>query len=186
MRNYFLGILAVSILSFSCESDDDNRANDPNEPEIENPTEGEVPVEMETLIRISVVDTEKDEVVLTNLGGNTVDISGYFLCLGPGTYKEIGTITTANTNLTNGESITLSYDMNPVADGLSIFSAGSFSSSDPTILVDYVQWGTGDQARVSQAVTAGRWDSASNFVELGSPYSFNGEADEFGVSFWQN
>lgn len=174
MKKFFLLAILVSIFSFSCDSDDDTSV----------PDEEKTPTETASIVRISLVDTAKDEVTLINLGGKSVNISGYFLCLGPGTYREVGTITTADTNLANGESITLSYDMNPDADGLSVFTTNSFSSSDPSILIDYVQWGAASQARVGQAVTAGRWNEATQFIENESPYTFNGESNEFGVSFW--
>ena len=60
----------------------------------------------------------------------------------------------------NNQSITLSYDVNPTSGGLSLFSVNTFGSTDPEVLIDYVQWGSANQARVNQAVTAGRWNNA--------------------------
>lgn len=136
------------------------------------------------VLRILSVNAENDQVTLTNFGGSPLEIGDYWLCLGPGTYERVGAITTGDTNLEVNESITLAYDVNPAEDGLSIFSVNSFSSSDPTILVDYVQWGAAGQARAGQAVTAGRWDNTNNFVPSSSNYNYNGGATDVGVTFW--
>uniref|UniRef100_UPI00262A66DC T9SS type A sorting domain-containing protein n=1 Tax=Winogradskyella sp. TaxID=1883156 RepID=UPI00262A66DC len=37
-----------------------------------------------------------------------------------------------------------------------------------------------------QAVTAGRWDDANNFVSGSSPYTFTGTATDFGSTFWDS
>ena len=140
---------------------------------------------LEGVLRILNVDTDTDQVTLTNLGGASIDVGDYFLCLGPGTYQQISSVASGSTMLAPEETITLDYDMNPIQDGLSIFSTNSFSSSDPTVLLDYVQWGAGNQARVGQAVAAGRWGDVNNFVEEGSPYNFTGNAEEVGVTFWE-
>lgn len=136
------------------------------------------------VLRILSVDATNDQVTLTNFGGETIDIDNYWLCLGPGTYARIGAITTEDTNLEAEETITLSYDVNPSQDGLSVFSINSFGSSDPTVLVDYVQWGAASQARSGQAVTAGRWGDVNNFVPTSTTYNYNGGATDVGVTFW--
>ena len=167
----FILLFAVTLTIFSCSDDD------PISPEIEQTDPG--------LIRISRVDTQTDLVTLINLGTTTTDVGGFFLCLGPGTYVNVADIATGSTNLSPNQSIELPYDVNETADGLSIFSTNTFGSSDPTVLLDYVQWGAADQARVGQAVTAGRWDDAANFVADGSPYTFTGTAEEFGSTVWE-
>ncbi len=65
-----------------------------------------------------------------------------------------------------------------------MFSEANFGSSDPDDLEDYVQWGAPGQARVNQAVAAGRWDSADNFVAGNSPYTYVGGANDVGSPFW--
>jgi len=145
-----------------------------------------VSIKAQDIIRVSSVNTDLDEIVLSNLGSTTVEVGTYWLCLGPGTYVQVSAAASANTNLGPGESVTVSYDVNPSADGFSLFSTNSFGSNDPSILVDYVQWGAANQPRVDQAVAAGRWDDAANFVTGGSPYVFNGGADDFGSSFWNS
>ena len=136
------------------------------------------------VVRIAQVNANTDQVWLANFGNVSVDVGDYFLCLGPGTYVRVSDATNASTNLEPGENVMLSYDVNESVDGLSVFSTNTFGSSDPSILLDYVQWGGANQARVNQAVTAGRWDDANNFINGGPTYTFNGNADEFGSTFW--
>lgn len=138
-----------------------------------------------SIVRILNVDAQGDLVTLTNFGNTSIDVGTYWLCLGPGTYVNVGNIATGDTNLDANDTITLSYDVNPMADGLSIFSTNTFGSSDPEVLVDYVQWGAANQARVNQAVTAGRWDNADNFVPQASAYDYIGGAQDVGVNFWE-
>lgn len=160
-----LFLLGFITLFFGCSNDDDNNDND---------------VELTEIIRITAINTQENLVTLTNLGTAATNISDYQLCLGPGTYVGIEASTIAP-----DESITISYVINETAGGLSIFSTGgSFSSTDPEILIDYVQWGDADQARVDQAVTANRWDNASNYLEGGPIYTFIGEANDVGSDFW--
>ena len=125
-------------------------------------------------------------VTFTNLGEGSIDIGAYWLCLGPGTYRQISAQTTGDTNLEPNETITVPYDVNPTEDGLSIFSSTAFGSSDPEVLLDFVQWGAGNQPRSAQAVTAGRWDNASSFVPESTEYIFDGGAEDVGVTFWNN
>ena len=162
-------LLLVATFLFSCSSNDDDNPIVSND---------------ENTIRISQVNVIADEIVLTNLGSAAVDIADYWLCLGPGTYVKIGDIATGSTSLSLNQTITLSYDVNPVSGGLSVFSTNTFASSDPQILLDYVQWGAANQARADQAVTAGRWDNVSNFVQTGSMYTFTGNLSSIGASFW--
>ncbi|WP_188373234.1 hypothetical protein [Winogradskyella haliclonae] len=168
----FILLLLLPAFILNCSNDDDSIVI-----EEENITPG--------VIRISQVDTQADLVVLSNLGTTTTDIADYFLCLGPGTYVRVSDAANGNTNLAPNQSITLSYDVNEAVGGLSVFSTNTFSSSDPNILLDYLQWGAGNQARVAQAVSAGRWDNANNFVPVGASYNFIGEANEFGASFYE-
>ena len=124
-------------------------------------------------VRFTSVDPTLDVLTITNPGTMLVDLTNYQLCLGPGTYVQIGSLTPVNGSimLAAGEDVTLSYTMDDAMDGLSLFSNSNFGSSNSADLIDYVQWGAGSQPRVSQAVTAGRWDSASNFVSGNAPYT---------------
>ena len=174
MKKSFL-LIAILAIFFSCSDDNGNN----------NGVVEEGNTETKAVIRITEVNATSDLVVLSNLGTVTTNIANYWLCLGPGTYVQVSEATSDSTNLAPNESVTLSYDVNESADGLSVFSTNSFSSTDPEVLVDYVQWGAENQARVDQAVTAGRWDDASSFVSLGTSYTFIGTSDSFGSSFYE-
>lgn len=150
------------------------------------------------VIRIASLDPGGDAIILENLGDSTLDISGYWLCLGPGQYNALNDYTeivgdlildptpeAVIIDLTSGSGgVTALPDS---MGGLGLFSTNSFSSSNPDTLIDYVQWGAADQARVGQAVTAGRWDDPSSFLsgDAGTGYAFLGEANEIGISGWQ-
>ncbi|MCC1483513.1 hypothetical protein [Winogradskyella immobilis] len=164
-------LLLIPAFILSCSSDDDAIVIE------ENNGDG--------IIRITQVNTQGDLLVLSNLGTASTDVGEYYLCLGPGTYVRVANAASGSTVIAPNQSLTLEYDVNEASGGLSLFSTNSFSSSDPNILLDFMQWGAGNQARASQAVTAGRWDSVANFIPLGSPYNFTGEADQFGATFYE-
>ncbi|MGC6431723.1 MAG: T9SS type A sorting domain-containing protein [Jejuia sp.] len=124
-------------------------------------------------VKFVSVDPVSNVLTINNPGSSMVNLTNYQLCLGPGTYVGIGTLTpiSGNIMLAAGENVTLSYTMDAMADGLSLFSNSNFSSTSSTDLIDYVQWGAANQPRVGQAVTAGRWDNANNFVSGAAPYT---------------
>ncbi|MEM7108315.1 MAG: hypothetical protein AAF519_08825 [Bacteroidota bacterium] len=171
-----LGIL--SVLISSCSDDD---------PEV-SPAEG--------FIRFTLIDPEGDSLVIRNFGTTELDISGYQLCLGPNQYNAVGNYTdiVGDLSLSADETVTIKLGSGtqnvtslPVENGgLGLFaSADDFSSTDPELFLDYVQWGAAGQNRVSLAVTAGRWDDAASFISGFSPYTFSGSPGQIGVSFWQ-
>ncbi len=199
MKNYLLSAI-VCMAIISCESDDDSatpvNSNTPNDTEevIEVVTETEVEevieVEIETeivaskIIRVSMVNPSANQVTFRNFGNVETNIGDYWLCLGPGTYRQISTATDSSTILAPNAELTVNYNMSEVEGGLSIFTTNSFGSSDPEILIDYVQWGDGNQQRADQAVTAGRWNNADSFIPNATTYTFNGEEAQFGEAFW--
>lgn len=174
-------LLALGVLSLiisSCDDDDDSAAP---------------PVE--TLIRFTLVDPEGDSLVISNFGTTEIDISDYQLCLGPNQYNAISNYTdiTGDLSLSANETVTIKLgsgtqnvtSLLAESGGLGLFaSAEDFTSDDPELLLDYVQWGAADQNRVTQAVTAERWDNASTFIDGFAPFTFTGNADDIGASFW--
>ncbi|MEM6721941.1 MAG: hypothetical protein AAF611_21615, partial [Bacteroidota bacterium] len=124
-------------------------------------------------VTFTSINPSTDVVTITNNGSSMVNLTNYWLCLRPGVYDRIGTITpiTGDYMLSANESVTLPYDVNESQDGLGLFSTNTFGSDNPTILLSYVQWGAANQFRVGQAVTAGRWDDANNFVSGNAPYT---------------
>ncbi|MEM9361872.1 MAG: hypothetical protein AAGA43_04505 [Bacteroidota bacterium] len=148
------------------------------------------------VIRFSLVDPQAESLTIQNFGTTQVDISGYQLCLGPNQYNALSNYTqvTGSLNLNANESVTIdltsgSENVTALPDengGLGLFStSGDFGSSDPEILRDYMQWGAANQNRVDQAVTAGRWDDAANFISGFAPYTFSGPVAQVGATSWQ-
>ncbi|GAA4964628.1 hypothetical protein GCM10023315_11840 [Algibacter aquimarinus] len=125
-------------------------------------------------VTFTSVNPTTDVLTISNPGSSMVNLTNYQLCLGPGTYVQIGSLTpiSGSIMLAPGADVELSYSgMETAADGLSLFSNSNFGSSNAADLISYVQWGAANQARVSQAVTAGRWDNANNFVSGNAPYT---------------
>ena len=123
-----------------------------------------------------------------------MDISDYQFCLEPDNYNGVNNYTSVTDDfvLSPDEEVTIDLGTSngnvadlPANGGLGLFSGPSFTSSSPDVLKDYVQWGAANQPRVGQAVTAGRWDNANNFVSGTAPYTYTGDFDDVGYTFWQ-
>ena len=176
---FSLLVLGIFSLMISSCSDDDDGAS---------PVEG--------LVRFTLINPEGDSLVISNFGTMEMDISDYQLCLGPNQYNAISNYTdiVGDLSLSANETVTIKLGSGtqnvtslPVENGgLGLFaSADNFSSTDPGLLLDYVQWGAADQDRVDQAVVAGRWDDAANFISGFAPYTFSGVSNQVGVTSWQ-
>ena len=113
-------------------------------------------------VTVTSVNPATDVLTITNMGYSLVNLDNYWLYLGPGIKERVGAVMPIRGDfiLMENESVTLSCAVTASDDGLSLFSINSFSSSDPNVLVSYVQWGAANHSRVGQAVTAGRWDNA--------------------------
>ncbi|MEM7107937.1 MAG: hypothetical protein AAF519_06905 [Bacteroidota bacterium] len=174
----FLVLTVISLLISSCSDDDTD------------------PPPVQELIRFTLVNPEGDSIVIRNFGTTEIDISDYQLCLGPNQYNAISNYAdvVGDLSLSTNETVTIKLGSGtqnvtslPIENGgLGLFaSAEDFSSSDSTLLLDYVQWGAANQNRVNQAVTAGRWGDAADFISGFAPYIFSGTADQVGATFWQ-
>ena len=153
-KNCFLLLFTLTLLVFSSCSTDD--APEPVDPDPD-------PVDI-SLVLNEVQYTSGDWLEIFNSGTSTADLSDYWLCLGPGTYVQIGTLTPLGgsiTDLAAGEYLLLSYDMPDEQGGLGLYNSDAFTSSDA--LVDFVQWGAGGSAREDVAVGAEIW-TAGEFV----------------------
>ena len=127
---------------------------------------------------LTMVDTDTNAVTITNLSTEDGDISSYWVCLGPGQYGQLSSLSIVSGDyvLAPEESVTFTFPLIAAenedgAGGLGLFSTNSFASTNPDIYVDFMQWGDANQDRSAQAVTTGIWDSATNFVEGLSPYT---------------
>ncbi|WP_299680498.1 CHRD domain-containing protein [uncultured Dokdonia sp.] len=127
---------------------------------------------------LTEVNTSTNDVTITNLGDMDLDISSYWVCLGPGQYRQLSALSIVEGDymLSADEAVTFDFPLitgenADGAGGLGLFSTNSFGSTNSSIYVDFMQWGGPNQDRASQAVTAGIWDNAANFVGGASPYT---------------
>ena len=127
---------------------------------------------------ITNVDTSTNYVTVTNFGDTQLNISSYWVCLGPGQYRQLRAlnIISGDYDLSENESVTFDFpliaDENADGEGsLGFFSRNSFGSTDPSVFIDFMQWGGANQDRSSQACTVGIWSNVNDFISCPAPYS---------------
>ncbi|MBO3700831.1 spondin domain-containing protein [Roseivirga sp. E12] len=173
LKKSILGGLMLSALAItSCDNEDDNGTN---------PTGQDVSVVLNEVNYAS-----GDWLEIYNNGSEVADLSNYWLCLGPGSYQQLSSLTPqagSVNNLSAGEYLVLPYTMPDEEGGLGLYSTNEFTNAEA--LVDFVQWGAGSSAREDVAVSAGLW-TAGDFVPTVSDASnsiiFDGEGN--GVANW--
>lgn len=179
--NYLRNVLAVTLLLglASC-NDDDQPLVIAEEPEQEQPQEQPMTDETTSVVINEVRFQGEDTIEILNNGQNSLDLSNYWLCLGPGQYVEVGSLTPVSgaIDLESGEYLVLNYDLPDTVGGLGLYSVNEFTDSDA--LVDFVQWGSAGSARENIAVAAEQW-IAGEFVTLVSSannsIAYDGEGD---------
>ncbi|AXT58806.1 hypothetical protein D1816_00055 [Aquimarina sp. AD10] len=151
-----LTYLLMAFAIFASCSDDDDVVTDPGGDGGPDATEINV-----VLNEVKYQGT--DWVEIFNAGTGEADISEYWLCLGPGTYVQIGSVTplSGNTTIPVGGYLVLPYDLPDTSGGLGLYSTNEFASADA--IVDFVQYGSGGTPRENVAVEAGLW-TAGEFV----------------------
>ena len=168
MKKLFLSVLTLSALLVSCSSDDDNtNIPEPDGGGQEENTPDETPDETtgQAIFLLNEVEYLNNSVEIFNAGDAAGDLSTYFLCLGPGTYRQIGTLETeGNLQLGAGEFLSISYNMPNAEGGLGLYVNDS-GFGDASNIADFVQWGAGGSPRENVAVEAGIW-TADEFVSV--------------------
>jgi len=143
----------------------------------------------ERSIVINEIEFLGQQVEIFNNGNVSADISGYFLCLGPGTYQNVGELAGGSVVLAPGEFLVVNYDsLNSIAGqinevsgtgGLGLYTQGG-AFGNPDTLSDFVQWGAAGSIREVTAVEAGIW-TAGEFVPVSNladtSIIFDGEGD---------
>ena len=153
-------------------------------------------------IRIVDVDPATEWVTIKNLGTETIDISGYWLCQRP-KYDQLGDagairVVFGDLVLDPEEEVLISVSPAGQSGGFSaitdlpengelgLFAEAEFGSTNPDILLDFVSWGgVTEPTRAEQAVAAGRWDTPGSFAEGNAPFTFIGEINAVGARFWE-
>lgn len=117
-------------------------------------------------IAITEVDyANLQQVEIRNNSGQTTDLSNYWLCLGPGEYRQISNLTVISgaVNLEPGAHLVVTFDLlGDTSEGLGLYSTNAFA--DPDAIVDFVQYGASGSARENVAVSAGIW-TAGEFID---------------------
>ncbi len=141
------------------------------------------------VVRLTKVDPYAQEITIKNFGGEPEDISNYRLCSEFSCTTNLSglTIVSGDLNLSTGEEVTLSWTtgsgFSTAGADMSLFlPAGSMS--DPAILVDYMQWGSGGNGSESVAVAKGIW-GPGDFIPEGFFYTYTGSGFQDGVIYWQ-
>jgi len=136
-------------------------------------------------VRLTLVDPDKHEVTLTNLGNISQNIGTHWLCYFPD-YLQINSLNVVSgvTNLTAGSSITVIFPHALGNDGeVGYYNSNVFTSS--TAMKDYIEWGSAGHQRESVAVAAGLW-TAGQFVPNDPEFVYIGSPTNHGAAFWTN
>ena len=141
--------------------------------------------------RITMVNPVENlaTVTITNFGDAPIDLSEYWLCLRPGTYRQLQALTVnGNLNVQPSQYVEVSYNVEVGVDndGLSFYlpdtpANGGFGNASNVI--DFVQWGAAGNIRESLAVAQGLW-GAGDFIVGNAPYTYVGNGTQNGVSYW--
>lgn len=136
---------------------------------------------------INEVNYGQDKLIeLWNNGDVAVDVSDYWLCLGPGQYLQIrnASVVSGSAQLNPGEFFVVNWDQLSESAGLGFYSTNAFTN--PDAILDFVQWGASGSARENVAVAAGIWTSGDFVPQVRlESYSlaYDGEGDA--ISDWK-
>lgn len=146
----------------------------------------QAPVSCCANFRLLEVHPEDEYITLKNFGDCQADISNYVL-VSESAFVVIDNLQVVNgdKNIAPGEAVTLYWNnWNPGSQKRELALYKPFANPEnPNHLVDFVQWTQPGSTHESTAQMAGVWE-AGQFVEAVSPYSFIGEADDYGVMYW--
>ncbi|MEO0572073.1 MAG: hypothetical protein AAF039_10250 [Bacteroidota bacterium] len=152
-------LFAIGALLFSCSEDDDNDIVVDIPDPIDNTPTGQASIVINEVAYLNA------EVELYNNGDGAMDVSDYFLCLGPGTYDRVGDIiASGNANMQPGDFLVLNYERPGATGGLGLYINNS-GFGDAANIADFVQWGDAGSARENVAVDAGIW-TAGDFINV--------------------
>ncbi|CAL2088045.1 hypothetical protein [Tenacibaculum sp. 190524A05c] len=138
------------------------------------------PEAVKSIVINEVNYSDSKQIEIWNNGDVDVDISNYWLCLGPGKYLQLknATVISGSTQLNASEFLVVSWDDLSDSAGLGLYETNQFTSSEA--IKDFVQWGAAGSARENVAAAAGIW-TAGDFVPVVSQASYSiaydGEGD---------
>lgn len=137
-------------------------------------------------IRITAVDPISNSITITNTTGNTIDISDYRMC---SLFSYSNDITNGTTVITgdpsaipDGGDLVIEWPINDGAADVALYlPSGSFS--DPSAIVDFMQYGASGLGREDEASEAGLW-TAGTFVENNGPMIWIGTCSDHSAGNW--
>jgi len=175
-------LLAMAFIFTSCSDDDSILLPEPEGQEDQVPDSEEESSDVAISVAFNEVSFQgTDWVEIVNQGEEPADISDYWLCLGPATYQQVSdlTVLAGDTTIPVGGFLVVGYSLPDTDAGIGLYADNS-DFTDPSTIVDFVQYGAGGTTREAVAVAAGIW-TADEFVIPGrlSSYSiaYDGEGD---------
>ena len=124
------------------------------------------------LNRVSSVSAIFD---IKNVSNDTIDVTDYWICEGPGMYNRIGDVIiecgSFDYVMAPGDVKGLNISVDNVDGELAIYTDDDFT--DPDDMIHYVEWGSTGHARSDVAVAAGLWtsgDFVASFDVMNSIY----------------
>ncbi len=177
IKSTLASLLVLGLVS--CENDDtpDLIAEEQQE---EQPQEQPMTNDEVSVVINEVRYQGEDTIEILNNGTGSLDLADYWLCLGPGQYVQIGTLTpiSGSIQLASAEYLVVSYGLPDDEGGLGLYNTNEFTNSEA--LVDFVQWGAAGSARENVAVAAGQWVAGDFVTVVGSSnnsIAYDGEGD---------
>ena len=140
-------------------------------------------------IRIIHVDPLTDQITFENKGAIQENVGNKILCARlEYTFTDIATdatVVSGNLVLDPGETVIVEWNefVNDIFSDIGLYTNSAFT--DPSSMIDFMQYGAGGVGREGIAVLAGLW-TAGDFVENPGPYTYTGNATDTGVDFWEN
>ena len=137
--------------------------------------------------RMVQLDEVSQEVTLRNFSTtDTVDTSGFFMCIAPSTYRQVSglPIVQGDLMLSPGEEVTIVYSFVPAAGGVGLYANDNgFGNSNN--MLDYVQYGGVAGFRQGTAISAGLWVGGTFASGSSGPFAYSGDGvNDNGAGFW--
>lgn len=135
-------------------------------------------------IRIIGVDPNFNFITIVNLTTAPVDISGHRLC-SLFNYATLSNLTASFGDVSNvpaNDIVIVSWPIDDSAADLALYlPTGSFS--DPSAMVDFMQYGSAGNGREDEAVEAGLW-TAGDFIPQAAIYVWVGACTDHSSANW--
>ena len=178
---FYTSVIAMSML-MSCDVDDVVPTIDPGSGPTEEPANPpEEPTEEGSVV-LNEFSYSGNWVEIYNPTSSTVDASDYFLCLGPGTYRSLGSLTAlaGSVEIESEGFLVVEYDLFSGAQGGLGLYINNTNFTDPDTISDFVQFGSSESSRVNVAVEAGIWEDGyfvPSTESEGSSLAYDGEGN---------